>query len=69
MSDVPRMRTIQQCVSYLKEQDPGSCIGEWRVRKIIKQGKIPVIHAGNKALVNLDKLLSYLSGEQNEEVT
>ncbi|WP_373263202.1 helix-turn-helix domain-containing protein [Hungatella hathewayi] len=66
MSGIPRMRTIQQCAAYLKEQDPGSCIGEWCIRQMVNRGEIPIIRSGRKILVNLDMLIEYLSGEETE---
>lgn len=67
MLGVPRMRTVQQCVSYFKEQDPECCIGEWCVRKLVNEGKIPVRHSGRRILINLDTLIEYLSGGEDLE--
>lgn len=66
MSAIPRMRTVQQCAAYLKENDPDSCIGEWCIRKMIQQGKIPVRRSGTRILINLDILLDYLWGTEKE---
>lgn len=66
MSGIPRMRTIQQCASYLKENDPDCCVGEWCIRKMVQQRKIPVVRSGKKILVNLDVLLAYLGGTAEE---
>jgi hypothetical protein len=62
MAEIPRMRTIQQCAAYFKEQDPDSSLGEWRIRKMVNQGEIPVYHAGRRILINLDILIAYVSG-------
>ncbi|HHV09767.1 MAG TPA: DNA-binding protein [Clostridiales bacterium] len=59
-----RMRTISGCMEYLRQEDPESCITEYYLRGLVKQNKVPVFHAGRKQLVNLDKLLEYLSGDQ-----
>lgn len=69
MTTIPRMRTVQQCASYLKENDPECCVGEWCIRKMIQQGKIPVVRSGKRMLVNLDTLLRYLSGDREEKTT
>lgn len=66
MTTIPRMRTVQQCATYLKENDPECCVGEWCIRKMIQQGKIPVVRSGKRMLVNLDTLLRYLSGGEDE---
>lgn len=59
---VPRMRTIQQCAAYLKEQDPETGIGEWRIRQMVNQTEIPAYRAGKRILINLDTLLDYIGG-------
>lgn len=67
MPAVPRMRTVKQCVDYFKEQDPECCIGEWYVRRLIKQNKIPTRRSGRRILINLDTLIDYLAkGEEPE---
>lgn len=68
MEIMPRMRTVQQCAKYLKEQDPECCIGEWCIRKMIAREEIPVLKSGKRFLVNLDNLLKYLSGDQKAEI-
>lgn len=62
MAEIPRMRTIQQCAAYFKAQDPDSSLGEWRIRKMVNQGEIPVYRAGRRILINLDILIAYVSG-------
>lgn len=66
MTGIPRMRTIQQCAAYLREQDPESSIGEWCIRQMVNRGEIPVVRSGRKILINLDAFMEYLSGEQQE---
>lgn len=63
-----RMRTVRQCADFFKEQDSDSCIGEWCIRKLVKEGKIPVCYSGKKALINLDKLIDYFAtGTMDQE--
>ena len=66
MSGIPRMRTVQQCATYFKEQDPECCIGEWYIRGLVNQNKIPVRRAGRRILINLDILIEYLAGSDTE---
>lgn len=66
MAGIPRMRTIQQCAVYFKEQDPGTSVGEWCIRQMVNRGEIPVVRSGRKILINLDMLIEYLSGEETE---
>lgn len=63
-----RMRTVRQCATFFKEQDPDSCIGEWCIRKLVNEGKIPVRYSGKKVLINLDMLIGYYAtGETDQE--
>ena len=62
----PRMRTIKQCIEYFKQEDPDTSIGEYYLRGLVKQGKIPVFHAGRKQLINLDNLINYFSTMEDE---
>lgn len=63
MAGIARMRTVRQVTEYFKQQDPESCIGEYYIRCLIKQNKIPIFLTGRKQLINLDKLIEYLNGE------
>lgn len=65
---VPRMRTVQQCAAFFKEQDPDCCIGEWCIRQLVNKGKIPVCRSGRRILINLDTLIDYYAvGETDQE--
>lgn len=65
---VPRMRTVQQCAAFFKEQDPDCCIGEWCIRQLVNQGKIPVCRSGRRILINLDMLIEYYAtGTMDQE--
>lgn len=64
---INRMRTVRQCYEYFKEEDPESAISEFYLRGLVKQNKVPVFMAGRKQLVNLDKLIDYLNGEEPQE--
>lgn len=54
------MRTVPECAHYLKIQDPGTCIGEYYLRCLVKNGEIPHHAAGRKILLNLDALEYFL---------
>lgn len=51
---LPRMRTIKAAAQELT-------IPEYALRRWVKAGAVPAVHAGRKALVNLDKLIEYLN--------
>ncbi len=58
---IPRMRPAAKIVAEIKALDPSSEVTEYWVRKLIKSGKVPVVWAGCKALVNLDDVLELLT--------
>lgn len=57
---IPRMRTAAKIVAEIRAMDPESDISEHYVRQLIKSGALPVVWAGNKALVNLDDVLELM---------
>jgi hypothetical protein len=56
---LPKMRTIKECASELN-------IPVYALRTWVKQGAVPAVYAGKKALVNLDKVISFLEGGVQE---
>lgn len=63
---VPRFRTIKECLIAIKEVDPQTAVTEWYIRRLCKDKKIICYGSGNKRLVNLDSLLSYLNRSLNQ---
>ncbi len=57
---VPRMRTISKAVAEIKALDPGSEVSEYWLRGAVRDGSLPTVWAGTKALVNLDEVLTLL---------
>lgn len=57
---IPRMRTAAKAAAEIKALDPDTEVTEYFIRQIIKAGTIPVVKAGNKAMVNLNDLLELL---------
>lgn len=57
---IPRMRTAAKIVAEIKEEDPGTEVTEYYIRQLVKEGSVPVVWAGNKALINLDDVISLL---------
>lgn len=62
-----RIRTIKQAVQSIKEQDPESCISEWWLRQLVKTGKFKCHRAGNRYVIDLDRLLEFLKNPPVEE--
>ena len=50
---IPRMRTAAKIVAEIKALDPDTDVTESWVRRMAKQGAVPVVWAGSKALINL----------------
>lgn len=59
-ASIPRMRTAAKIVAEIKAADPGTEVTEYYIRQLVKEGSVPVVWAGNKALINLDDVLSLL---------
>mgnify|MGYP000011282352 FL=1 len=59
-ASIPRMRTAAKIVAEIKAADPGTEVTEYYIRQLVKEGSVPVVWAGNKALINLDDILSLL---------
>ena len=58
-----RMRTIDQAIAQLRQDDPQSCLTRHALRQMVLSGAVPHVRAGQKYLVNYDGLLSVLAGE------
>lgn len=54
------MRTAAKIVSEIRAADPDTEVSEYYIRQLVKEGAIPVVWAGNKALINLDDVLDLL---------
>lgn len=67
-----RMRTLDQAVTYFKDQDPDTALTWSALRRMILSGQIPHVAVGNKRLVDLDViedcLYSYPADGQPEGV-
>ncbi len=66
MSEIARIRTIDGCVSELKQIDPGSQISRNFVRNLVLAGKVAHTKAGSKYLINFDSLIAYLQSPPSE---
>lgn len=51
---MPRMRTVEQTVTYFKEKDPLTAVNPTMLRRLINQGTIKHVKVGSKKLINLD---------------
>jgi len=60
LEQIPRMRTAPKIAAEIKALDPNTEITEYYVRQLVKEGAVPVVWAGNKALINLNDVLNLL---------
>ena len=63
-----RLRTIRETAAELKKQDPRCGLTEWAIRQLVADGKLPVLYAGNKALLSVESVERYINsifGEHN----
>ena len=57
----PRMRTAQEVYAEIKRQDPETQIALHFIRYIIATESVRVVRLGQKKLVDLDEILSYIA--------
>lgn len=60
LKSIPRMRTAAKIVAEIRALDPESEVTEYYIRQLVKTGAVPVVWAGNKALINLDNVLDLM---------
>ncbi len=60
---IPKIRTISEAVDEIKRLDPETAITARFIKEGIADGKIPIIRVGNKVLVNMTNIFTYLEGE------
>lgn len=67
---IPRMRTAPKIVAEIKALDPNSEVSVRYIRRLVKEGTVTVVWAGNKALINLDDVLDILrTGTARQQAT
>lgn len=69
VGNISRYRTVHECYLAIKALDEDTAITECFIRRLCRSGQIVYYKSGNKSLVNLDSLLSYLSLNQNIKET
>lgn len=67
MRSLSRMRTLDEAFRELKQLDPDTCISKFFLRQLALSGKVPTLMCGRKRLINFDRLLDYLSGDQFDQ--
>ena len=57
---MPQMRTINEAYKAIREEDPQTAITPHAIRRLVLDGSIPCVRAGNKYLIDLEGLKEYL---------
>ena len=60
---IPKIRTIAEAIEEIKRIDPETAITARFIKEGIANGKIPIIKVGNKVLVNMESIYTFLEGE------
>lgn len=60
---IPKIRTISEAIEEIKRLDPETAITARFIKEGIADGKIPIIRVGNKVLVNMANIFTFLEGE------
>ena len=60
---LPKIRTIAEAIEEIKRLDPETAITARFIKEGIANGKIPIIKVGNKVLVNMESIYTFLEGE------
>ena len=60
----PRMRTAEGALAVIKTEDPETAVTLRAIRGLINTGKVPHVPVGKKKLVDVDRLMYYLKGDQ-----
>ena len=58
---LPRMRTINETLEYIKSLDEGTAVSAYLIRKICKDKKVHCFMTGKKYLIDIDDLIEKMS--------
>lgn len=61
MTQLARMRTLDEAYTELKQLDPHTAVSKYALRQMALSGAIPVVMCGRKRLINFDGLIAYLN--------
>lgn len=59
-----KIRTLSKAIEELKIADPNCCLTLTSLRRLVRTDKIPYILAGNKYLIDLDEINTYLFNQR-----
>lgn len=58
--ELPKMRTAPEAIAMLKELDPETAFTLRALRRMMKNGEIPVVNIESQRLIDFNVLLEYL---------
>lgn len=58
---LPRMRTVPEAMAEIKKADPDTALTLRALRRMVKNGEIPVVMNHTRRLINLDVLYEHLN--------
>ena len=58
----PRMRTIDQAIAWLRENDPDCAFTKTALRRLVVAKQFPSVRIGTKYLIDIDALTDFLRG-------
>ena len=56
-----RLRAARAIAEHYKSEDPGTMVSEFMIRRLMDEGKVPVIMNGTKKLTSLEAVDDYLN--------
>lgn len=58
-----RLRAARAIAEHYKSMDPDTMVSEFMIRRLMDEGKLPVIKNGTKKLTSLEAVDDYLRSE------
>ena len=66
--ELPRIRTLKEAHAEIKASDPCTAVSFNYLRRLVLSGAIPCIKAGNKFLINMQRLEEYLCNPERQNI-
>ena len=63
--NLARMRTINESLALIKEEDPDSAITYNFIRKLVQSDKVRHFLSGKKVILNFDDLMDILTAKED----
>lgn len=60
---LPRVRSLADAVAEIREEDPGTVVTVYMLRRAIKEGRLRAVRSGRALYVSTDAVRAWLEGE------